>query len=145
MTQVLFVLALSTKVMMEGRIGGFISSTRAVLADHNIEKLMKRLVGRTAVEDAFRRLSMLTLEENPMTTATTPQDTHQVHENVTETKEVVHDVTVGGDMEATRESAHWHHDHQNVLEDPYDLTDIVNAIGKGKCNDHGVEGTGPSA
>jgi hypothetical protein len=103
---------------------------------------MKRLVGRRAVEDAFRRLSMLTLEENSMTTATTPQE---VHENVTETKEVTHDDMVGDDMKVTRESAHWHHDHQNVLEVPYDLVDSVSAIGNGKRNDHGVEGTGQSA
>ena len=41
---------------------------------------MKRLMGKTDVEDALERLDMLTKEENLMTVARTFKATHEVNE-----------------------------------------------------------------
>ena len=70
LAQVLSVLALSTKEMKEKRIsvlifGNFFS------ADHDTEKFLKRLIGKTEVEDGLQRLDMLTKEENLMAAACT--------------------------------------------------------------------------
>jgi uncharacterized protein YoxC len=50
---------------------------------------MKRLMGKTEVEDALQRLDMLTQEENLMTVARTFEATHHVDTKVTEIEEVV--------------------------------------------------------
>jgi hypothetical protein len=71
LAQVLSVLALSTKEMKERRISVLIHSRYSFLADNSVERFMKRLVGRTEVEDGLQRLDMLTREENLMTAACT--------------------------------------------------------------------------
>ena len=48
---------------------------------------MKRLLGKTDVENAIQRLDNLTKEENLMTVARTFEATHQVDHNVTVIKE----------------------------------------------------------
>jgi hypothetical protein len=62
------------------------------LANHDIEKFIKRLAGRTDVEDALERLDTLTNEENLMTVTRILEVTHNVDVNVTEIKEVMRDV-----------------------------------------------------
>ena len=57
MAQLLSILALSTKSMTEGRISEFLYDVTG------IETFLKRLFGRTEVEDALSRLDMLTKEE----------------------------------------------------------------------------------
>lgn len=142
MAEVLSILAFSTKVMKEGRTSGFISLMHTALAEHDTEKFMKRVIGRTDVEDALQQLNMLTHESlNLMATATTSQVAHQVHEIVTEIKEVVHDV--GDNAKATRKIAD--RVYQNVWVIPFDLADGVSDKGKGESNNHSIEGTGPSA
>jgi hypothetical protein len=65
MAQLLLILALSTKAMTDRRLSELCSSLcGSFLADCNTEKILKRLVGRTEVEDAVLRLDMLTKEEN---------------------------------------------------------------------------------
>ena len=71
LAQVLIVLALSTKEMKERRISALIYSKYSFLADRNAEKFMKRLIGKTEVEDGLQHLDMLTKEENLMTAART--------------------------------------------------------------------------
>jgi methyl-accepting chemotaxis protein len=140
MAQVLCILALSTKVMKERRISGYIRLIHIAVADYDTEKFMKRLVGRTDVEDALQRLNILTQEENLMTTAATFQVTSQVHETVTEIKEVVRDV--GSDTKATRDIAQ--RVNQNVLtvkEVAYNTADGVDRVRQDVRHVHGsVEG-----
>jgi prophage DNA circulation protein len=84
---------------------------------------MKRLMGKTEVEDALERLSMLTQEENLMTVARTFEATHDVNVNVKATQElidtkvtVVEEVLqqVDGNVIATQEVTH--HIDDNVME-----------------------------
>ena len=62
MAQILSVLAFSTKEINGRRISRSFHSI-SFLADYGIEKFMK-IVEKTKVEDAFRRLDLLTKEEN---------------------------------------------------------------------------------
>jgi len=50
------------------------------------EKILKKLAGRTDVEDAFQQLDTLTKEETSMAVARTLEVTHHVDDNVEETK-----------------------------------------------------------
>ena len=71
LAQVLSVLALSTKEIKERRISMLICPRYSFLADDSAEKFMKRLIGKTAVEDGFQQLDLLTKEENLMAAACT--------------------------------------------------------------------------
>jgi len=104
MAQVLSVLALSTKEVKERRISGSICLIPSLMADHEIEKFMKRIVGRTDVKDALARLDMLTKEENLMTAARNLEVTHRVDDKVTTIEEVVHNVDCN--VKATQELTH---------------------------------------
>ena len=53
---------------------------------------MKRLMGKTDVENAFERLDTLTKEENLMTAARTFEVTHDVNVNVKATQELTQHV-----------------------------------------------------
>ena len=53
---------------------------------------MKRLMGKTDVENAFQRLDILTKEENLMTAARTFEATHHVDNKVTVIEEVLQQV-----------------------------------------------------
>jgi len=65
MAQILSILALSTKAIKEKRISRSFHSTRdTFLADYRTVKLMKKVVGKTEVEDALQKLNLLTKEEN---------------------------------------------------------------------------------
>jgi len=76
MAQLLSILALSTKAM----------------TDRRLKKILKRLVGRTEVEDAVLRLDMLTKEENLMVAARNLEVTHRVDGNVEVTKVLTQDI-----------------------------------------------------
>jgi len=62
MAQILSILALSTKMMTERRM----------------KKLLKRLMGKTNVEDALLRLDLLTKEESLMVAARNLEVTHTI-------------------------------------------------------------------
>ena len=70
---------------------------------------MKRLIGRTDVEDGLARLDMLTKEENLMAAARNLEVTNRVDDKVTTIKDVVHDVD--GDVKATQELTQRIHDN----------------------------------
>ena len=90
---------------------------------------MKRIVGRTDVEDALARLEVLTKEENLMTAARNLEVTHRVDVNVTATqeltrlvddkvttvKEVVHHVD--DNVMATRELTHLVDDNVTTIKE----------------------------
>jgi len=112
MAQVLSVLALSTKEMKEGRISETFRLTFSLMADYGTEKLMKRLVGKTDVEQALERLDMLTKEENLMAAARSLEVTNRVDDKVTTIKDVVHDVD--GNVKTTKELTQSIHDDVKV-------------------------------
>lgn len=67
----------------QGNEGGadqsvFLFDLISFLADCDIEKFLKRLMGKTEAENAFQRLDMLTKEENLMTSARTLEATYHV-------------------------------------------------------------------
>ena len=110
MAQVLSVLALSTKEMKERRFSESIYSVFYSVADYETEKFVKRIVGRTDVEDALQRLDVLTKEESLMTAARNLEVTHRVDVNVKETKELTRDVhdnviTIDDNVKVTRHGA----------------------------------------
>src|SRR5579863_3011849 len=69
MAQILYILALSTKTMKERGMSELIDLLRPFWVDFGSEKFLKRLVGRTGIEDALLRLDSLTKEENSMIAA----------------------------------------------------------------------------
>jgi len=112
MAQVLSVLALSTKEMKQRRISGSIRCVFSFMADYETEKFMKRIAGRTDVEDALERLDMLTKEENLMTVARNLEVTHLVNVNVIATQEAIQDVD--GNVKETKELTRDVHDNVKV-------------------------------
>jgi hypothetical protein len=78
MAQLLIILALSTKMMTEKKMSELIRSLFYPSVDRGLVKLLKRLIGRTNVEDALLRLDKLTQEECLMTAANTLGVTHRV-------------------------------------------------------------------
>ena len=113
MAQVLSVLALSTKEMKEMRFSGFICSISSSLVDYGTEKFVKRIAGRTDVEDALQRLDVLTKEECLMTSARNLEVTHRV-------EEVIHDVD--GDVKETKELTRGVHDNLVTIDDNVKVT-----------------------
>jgi len=81
MTQILSVLALSTKAMTEKRMS---ESTLFLFsfANYGLEKILKRFTGKTDIEDAFQRLDSLTQEESLMVVARSLEVAHHVDSNV---------------------------------------------------------------
>jgi hypothetical protein len=92
LAQVLSVLALSTKEMKERRISVLIHFRPFSFADYKTEKLMKRLIGKTEVEDGLQRLDMLTKEENLMTTACMLEVTGEIRRDVDVIKDDARDI-----------------------------------------------------
>jgi hypothetical protein len=92
MAQLLSILALSTKAMTDRRLSELSNSLcGSFLADCNTEQILKRLVGRTEVEDAILRLDTLTKEESLMMVARNLEVTHRVDGNVETTMVLIED------------------------------------------------------
>ena len=99
MVEVLNVFAIATKEIRQGRTSKlpvlyaciFIRST-----DRRSEKYLKKLLGKTDIEDALKRLDKLTQEETRMATAQILKITHDVDnkvKDVSDTIKLVHDGT----------------------------------------------------
>jgi hypothetical protein len=56
----------STKDMTSRKMSELIHSLSSFLADYGLDKFLKRLVGRTVVEESLQRLDTLTKEETLM-------------------------------------------------------------------------------
>jgi hypothetical protein len=70
MTEVLLILALVTKEIKQGNISKFISDYIHPLSTYGpLERFLKKLVGRSDIEDALQRLDKLTQEESRMAAA----------------------------------------------------------------------------
>ena len=92
MAQVLTILALSTKLITERRMSELVQVLCCSLADHDLEKFLKRLMGRTDVEDALIRLDSLTKEESLMAVAKNLEVTYHVDGNVKDIKVLAGDI-----------------------------------------------------
>ena len=88
MAQILSILALSTKAMTERRTSGLIHGIcpSQALADYGSEKFLKKLMGRTDVEDALLRLDLLTKEESLMAVAKILEVADRIEDDVKEIK-----------------------------------------------------------
>jgi ABC-type uncharacterized transport system ATPase subunit len=86
MAQILSILALSTKVMTDRRMSKSIHDLSCFLSDLRSEKFLKKLMGRTDVEDALLRLDSLTKEESLMAVAKILEVADCVRDNVREMK-----------------------------------------------------------
>ena len=62
------------------------------LADYGSEKLLKKLIGRTDVEDGLLRLDLLTKEESLMAVAKNFEVVHHVDGNVNEIRVLAEDI-----------------------------------------------------
>jgi hypothetical protein len=93
MAQLLSILALLTKAMTDRRLSELSSSLcGSFFADCNTEKILKRLAGRTEIEDAVLRLDMLTEQEILMVVARNLEVAHRVDGNVEATKVLTQDI-----------------------------------------------------
>ncbi|KAI9452439.1 hypothetical protein F5148DRAFT_503511 [Russula earlei] len=123
--EVLVILALSTKAMKERRI----------------KRFLKRLIGKTEVEDAFARLDMLTKEECLMTAARILEMAHHVDHNMTAVREVVDGVDgnviaikeavgdVGDVVNATKEATlHLHESVTTTTQLTHDVREDVTVL-----------------
>ena len=134
MAQVLSVLALSTKEMKEMRFSGPIHLAFSSVANCETEKFLKRIAGRTDVEDALQRLDLLTKEECLMTATRNLEVTHRVDVNVIATQEltrhvddkvttieeVIHDVD--GNVKETKELTRGVRDNVVTIDDNVKVT-----------------------
>ena len=82
MVEVITVLGIATKEMKQGRISKLFSMCISPATKECPEKYGKRLIGRTDVEDALKRLDKLTDEEARMAIAENLRATHAVDERV---------------------------------------------------------------
>jgi hypothetical protein len=78
MAQILLILALSTKAMTERRTSEPVHVLYSFLADCESEMFLKKLIGRSDVEDAVLRLDSLTKEESLMAVAKNLEVIHDV-------------------------------------------------------------------
>jgi archaellum component FlaC len=92
MAELLSVLANSTKEMTDWKMSELIHSLFPLLADYGLERFLKRLVGKTDVEDALERLDMLTKEETLMAVTKNLEVTHHVDGSVMAVKGIVHKI-----------------------------------------------------
>jgi uncharacterized protein YoxC len=92
MAQILLILALSTKVMTERRTSESVHGLWSFLADCDSEKFLKKLMGRSDVEDAVLRLDSLTKEESLMAVAKNLEVAQKNLEATKKNLEITHDV-----------------------------------------------------
>jgi len=86
MAQILIILAFSMKQIKERQISMSFHLVFLLVVDCWTEKIMKRIVGKTDLEDALQRLDVLTKEEALMVAARNLELTRIIHDNVEVTK-----------------------------------------------------------
>ena len=83
MVEVISILGIATKEIKEGVMSEWFSTSMSPLTEQCLEKYGKRLIGRTELDDALKRLDKLTQEEARMATAEVLRTTHAIEERVT--------------------------------------------------------------
>jgi hypothetical protein len=90
MVEVLSILGIATKEIKQGRLSEYLLyNMTIVLTKCCSEKYAKKLIGRTKMEDALKRLDKLTQEEARMASAQNLKITHTVDERVREVVDTV--------------------------------------------------------
>ena len=83
MVEVLLVLALVTKEIKQGKLSESILDDRSfLLTGCSAGRFLKKVAGRSEIEDALRRLDKLTQEEHRMATAQDLRGTHRVDDKI---------------------------------------------------------------
>jgi hypothetical protein len=82
MVEVLSILGIATKEIKQGRMSEQFDASMFPLTERCSEKYGKKLIGRTDMEDALKRLDKLTHEEARMATAEVLRATHAIDERV---------------------------------------------------------------
>jgi hypothetical protein len=86
MIEVLSILAIATKEIKQSRSSELIDIHKFALdlpsLEKFVKKFVKKLLGRNDIEDALKRLDILTMEEARMATAETLKVTNRVDDNV---------------------------------------------------------------
>ena len=82
MVEVLSILGIATKEIKQSRISESFSTNMLRLTERFLEKYGKKLIGRTDMEDALKKLDKLTQEEARMAVAQSLKVTHTVDERV---------------------------------------------------------------
>ena len=89
MVEILSILGIAMKEIKQGRMSEQSSTCIFSMTERCIEKYGKRLIGRTDLEDALKRLDNLTQEEVRMAAAENLKATHVVDERVREVANTV--------------------------------------------------------
>ena len=130
LAQVLFVLALSTKEMKERRISALIYSRYSFLADRNAEKFIKRLIGKTEVENGLRQLDMLTKEENLMAAARTLGIASDIRHDANVIKDDTRDIK-GNTRDIKDDTRDIREDTHNIKDDTRNISDNLEVNKRG--------------
>ena len=96
--EILDILAIATKEMKQNRMSEFDLRFRFHDADIVSEKFLKRVIGRTDLEDGMKKLDQLTNEEVVMASAQLLRVTNNIDNNVLDVKREVQ--LVGDDIKA---------------------------------------------
>ena len=141
LAQVLSILAVSTNEMKDRRISVLVHFKTFSSADYKTEKFMKRLIGKTEVEDGLQRLDMLTKEENLMTTACTLEVTGEIRrdmdvikDDARDIKDYTHDIKddtcdIKDDMRDVKDDTRdIKEDTRNIVNDTRDIKDDTRNI-----------------
>ena len=83
MVEVISILGIVTKEIKESVMSEWFSTSMLPLTERYLEKYGKRLIGRTDLDDALKRLDKLTQEEARMATAEVLRTTRAIEEGVT--------------------------------------------------------------
>ena len=93
MVEVLSILAIATKEVNQSSTSALVRGGGPFFLTHrSLGALLKKLVGRTDIEDALQRLDKLTQEEACMATAEGLKATHDIHNKVEDVGSKVKDV-----------------------------------------------------
>ena len=84
LVEVLDILAVATKEIKQSRASELTLCITSLLADIDSEKYLKKLAGRTDIEDRVKRLDRLTNEQARMANAQLLKITHGVDDKLTE-------------------------------------------------------------
>ena len=82
MAEVLLILAIMTKDIKRGRLSESIPMVELASTYSSSERFFQKLSGRSDIEDALRRLDLLTQEEHRMATTQDLRATHRVDDRV---------------------------------------------------------------
>ena len=82
MVQVLSILGIATKEVKQSRMSEYLLHKYVALIERYLEKYAKKLIGRTDMEDALKRLDKLTQEEAWMGIAQNLKSTYTLGESV---------------------------------------------------------------